>query len=58
MLKDFDYVSNSLKYEYYNGFTEGVNNFIKLLKRIAFSYKSFFHFRNLNFNNFKIKGRI
>ena len=46
MLKDFEYVSNAQKYDYSNGFTEGVNNFIKVLKRIAFGYKSFFHFRN------------
>ena len=46
MLKDFEYVSNALIYDYSNGFTEGTNNFIKVLKRIAFGYKSFFHFRN------------
>ena len=46
MLKDFEYVANALDYDYSNGFTEGVNNFIKVLKRIAFGYKSFFHFRN------------
>ena len=41
MLKDFEYVANTLKYDYSNGFTEGVNNFIKVLKRVAFGYKSF-----------------
>ena len=49
MLKDFDYVSNALKYEYSNQFTEGVNNFIKVLKRITFGYKSFFSFQKLKF---------
>ncbi|NLI54470.1 MAG: transposase, partial [Clostridiales bacterium] len=28
-----------------NGFTEGVNNKIKVLKRIAFGYRSFRNFR-------------
>lgn len=58
MLKDFDYVSNALKYEYSNGFTEGVNNFIKVLKRIAFGYKSFFHFRNRILITLKIKEKF
>ncbi|HKK95691.1 MAG TPA: transposase, partial [Anaerovoracaceae bacterium] len=40
------YVENALKYEYSNGTIEGLNNYIKVIKRIAFGYKSFFHFRN------------
>lgn len=46
LLKYFDSVQNALTYEYSNGFIEGMNNYIKVLKRIAFGYKSFFHFRN------------
>lgn len=46
LLDNYEYVKNSLIYKYSNGFTEGINNFIKVLKRIAFGYKSFFHFRN------------
>ncbi|MFM1538214.1 transposase [Helcococcus bovis] len=46
LLKDFDYVKNAIAYRYSNGFTERINNFIKALKRVAFGYKSFFHFRN------------
>lgn len=45
LLDNYEYVKNSLIYKYSNGFTEGINNFIKVLKRIAFGYKSFFHFR-------------
>ena len=40
------YIANSLTYEYSNGPIEGLNNYIKVLKRIAFGYKSFVHFRN------------
>lgn len=46
ILKYMDYVKNSLHYDYSNGTIEGLNNYIKVIKRIAFGYKSFFHFRN------------
>lgn len=39
-------IINTLNYNYSTGFTEGVNNFIKVLKRIAFGYKSLIYFRN------------
>ncbi len=40
------YIKNSLKYSYSNGVLEGVNCKIKSLKRTAYGYKSFFHFKN------------
>ena len=46
MLDNFEYVSNALKLSFSNGITEGINNYIKVLKRVAFGYKSFFNFRN------------
>ena len=46
LLQQSDYVKNALKYEYSNGTIEGLNNYIKVIKRIAFGYQSFFHFRN------------
>ena len=46
LLKDFEYVKNCLEINITNGCLEGVNNFIKCLKRIAFGYRSYFHFRN------------
>ena len=54
-----DYVANALKYEYNNGRLEGINNKIKVIKRIAFGYRSFYHFRNrilisLNISNLKM----
>lgn len=58
MIKDFEYVANALIYDYSNGFTEGINNFIKVLKRIAFGYKSFFHFRNRILITLKLKEQF
>ena len=39
------FIINSLKYDYNNGLIEGTNNLIKCIKRIAFGYKSFSHFK-------------
>ena len=39
------FIINSLKYNYNNGLIEGTNNLIKCIKRIAFGYKSFLHFK-------------
>ena len=39
------YIKNTLSNPYHNGFVEGSNNFIKVLKRIAFGFKSFRRFK-------------
>ena len=44
----------------HNGYLEGMNNKIKVIKRIAYGYTNFYHFRNrimhiVNEENFKIK---
>jgi len=39
------YIINMLESEYNNGFVEGVNNLIKVIKRISFGYRSFDNFR-------------
>ena len=39
-------ISNSFKCSYTNGFTEGCNNKIKILKRNAYGYRNFKRFRN------------
>ncbi len=39
------YVRNALQYEYSNGRIEGTNNLIKVIKRIAFGYRSFVSFK-------------
>ena len=44
--KYIEYIKNSFKYNYTNGILEGINNKIKVIKRIAFGYRSFYHFRN------------
>ena len=35
------HIKNTLENPYHNGFVEGNNNFIKVLKRIAFGFRSF-----------------
>lgn len=39
-------ISNSFDYEFTNGYVEGMNNKIKVLKRITFGMKNFKRFRN------------
>lgn len=41
-----EYILNATIYKYNNGLIEGINNKIKTIKRIAFGYRSFYHFRN------------
>ena len=40
-----DYVKNTIETPYTNGVLEGINNKIKVIKRIAFGYRSFYHFK-------------
>lgn len=45
-LKSFRYdIYNTFSNNYHNGFIEGNNNFIKVLKRIAFGFRSFRRFK-------------
>ena len=45
-LKEYlSYIKNTLSNSYHNGFVEGNNNFIKVLKRIAFGFRSFRRFK-------------
>ena len=45
-LKSFlPHIKNTLSNTYHNGFVEGNNNFIKVLKRIAFGFRSFRRFK-------------
>ena len=43
--KYLPYIQNTLSNPYHNGFVEGNNNFIKVLKRIAFGFRSFRRFK-------------
>ena len=46
MLQNWEpYILNAFDCPYSNGFTEGCNNSIKVLKRIAYGYRSFTNFR-------------
>ena len=46
MLKNWKpYILNAFDCSYSNGFTEGCNNGIKTLKRIAFGFRNFHNFR-------------
>ena len=40
-----DNILNTFNNNYHNGFIEGNNNFIKVLKRIAFGFRSFRRFK-------------
>ncbi|WP_295241626.1 transposase, partial [Veillonella sp.] len=50
LLKTFsswsDEIINALTLPYSNGFTEGCNNKIKVLKRCSFGIRNFHYFRN------------
>lgn len=41
-----EYIINTLNHNYNNGILEGIINKIKVIKRIAFGYRSFYHFKN------------
>lgn len=45
LIKYKDYIKNTLAYSYSNGRIEGTNNLIKVIKRIAFGYRTFSHFK-------------
>ena len=46
MLRNWEpYILNAFDCPYSNGFTEGCNNAIKVIKRVAFGYRSFHNFR-------------
>lgn len=45
-LNKFSYhIIMAFKYNFNNGLIEGINNLIKCIKRIAFGYRSFYHFK-------------
>ena len=45
-LKKFSkYIKNTFNNNYHNGYVEGTNNFIKVIKRIAFGFKNFSRFK-------------
>ena len=45
LIKYLPHIKNTLNNPYHNGFVEGNNNFIKVIKRIAFGFRSFRRFK-------------
>ena len=45
LLEFLPFIKNSFENNYHNGFIEGNNNFIKVIKRIAFGFRSFRRFK-------------
>ena len=45
LLEFLPYIKNTFINKYHNGFIEGNNNFIKVIKRIAFGFRSFRRFK-------------
>lgn len=44
--KHYQHIANTIKTDYNNGVLEGTINKIKLIKRVSYGYKSFFHLKN------------
>ena len=45
LLQFLPFIKNTFLHNYHNGFIEGNNNFIKVIKRIAFGFRSFRRFK-------------
>ena len=45
LIEFLPYIKNTFENKYHNGFIEGNNNFIKVIKRIAFGFRSFRRFK-------------
>ena len=45
LIEFLPYIKNTFENNYHNGFIEGNNNFIKVIKRIAFGFRSFRRFK-------------
>ena len=45
LLEFLPYIKNTFNNNYHNGYIEGSNNFIKVIKRIAFGFRSFTRFK-------------
>ena len=45
LLEFLPYIKNTFNNNYHNGYIEGNNNFIKVIKRIAFGFRSFRRFK-------------
>lgn len=60
MASNQSFIENALRYKYSNGPLEGTNNKFKVLKRVAYGFKSFLNFRlriHLMFSVKKVPSR-
>ncbi|MGC6767575.1 transposase [Enterococcus sp. LJL51] len=39
-------ITNAFRYSFSNGVTEGLNNKMKVIKRVVYGYRNFYHFRS------------
>lgn len=53
--KHLSRIKNTFKYSYSNGPLEGINNKIKVIKRVAYGYRSFWNFKHRILVSFKIQ---
>ena len=53
--KFLPYIENSFTYSYSNGRIEGINNKIKVLNRVAYGYRNFYHYKKRILIHFKFK---
>ena len=53
LIENFEYVENAMKYNYTNGFTEGTNNFIKVLKDLLLDINQSSNLEIGDTNNFE-----
>ncbi|WP_072695609.1 transposase [Marinilactibacillus sp. 15R] len=57
----FPHIQNIFYYPYNNGKIKGINNKIKVLKRVAYVYRNFIHYKNriiLHFNLKPIRNKL
>ena len=45
LIEFLPFIKNTFNHNYHNGYVEGNNNFIKVIKRIAFGFRSFKRFK-------------
>ncbi|MFC4389051.1 transposase [Gracilibacillus marinus] len=54
--KHAPYIKNSFLYPFSNGRIEGINNKIKVLNRVAYGYRNFYHYKHRILLHFKFKA--
>ena len=55
--KHLPYIKNSFRYPYNNGRIEGINNKIKVLCKVAYGYRNFYHYKQRIMIHFKFRAK-